>query len=93
MRRIKAERVDPMLDISFLEAQTWESLSVMGVFGPLKANTYADGDQSHWCGFHHTVANFAKLRCAQELGKARIVRTLLQPHLPHIDDCVCSRLK
>jgi hypothetical protein len=39
MRRIKAERVDPMLDISFLEAQTWESLSVMGVFGPLKANT------------------------------------------------------
>ena len=39
MRRIKAERVDPMLDISFLEAQTWESLSVMGVFGPLRANT------------------------------------------------------
>ena len=39
MRHIKAERVDPMLDRSFMEAQTWESLSVMGVFWPLKATT------------------------------------------------------
>ena len=39
MRRIKAERVDPMLDLAFLEAQTWESLSVMGVFWPLNTNT------------------------------------------------------
>ena len=38
MRRIKAERVDPMLDLAFLEAQTWESLSVMGVFWPLNTN-------------------------------------------------------
>ena len=39
MRHIQAERVDPMLDRSFMEAQTWESLSVMGVFWPLKATT------------------------------------------------------
>lgn len=39
MRRIKAERVDPVLDRVFLEAQTWESLSVMGVFWRLNANT------------------------------------------------------
>ena len=35
MRQIGAERVDPWLDNTFMKAQTWESLSVMGVFKPL----------------------------------------------------------
>ena len=39
MRHIKAERVEPVLDAVFSNAQTWDALSVLGVFFPLSAKS------------------------------------------------------
>ena len=39
LQEIRAERVEPMLDAVFTEAQTWDALSVLGVFSPLSAKS------------------------------------------------------
>ena len=39
LQEIKAERVEPVLDAVFTEAQTWDALSVLGVFFPLSAKS------------------------------------------------------
>jgi len=39
LRQINAERVEPVLDAVFTEAQTWDALSVLGVFFPSSAKS------------------------------------------------------